>query len=724
MSDSAAVSTWSGDPSEFESFVIARRWFEKALKPSERTQAAPKIWARLTGPAKAVVKHLDPDEFASDEGLQRLLTVLRTSPLQQLPVPDSFKRLDVWHHLKRGQQESIPELLVREEDLFVQLQQALKRARQDRNLLSHADLVRDPVARPPPSTPSQSPINLTGSRYADRIPPDAPQEARDRAPGGDASTSFEDAEQSRGWTRKQQVWWNEDAGYDQSHEDHWIEEWPYDDWYGDPGHDEEAFWHAWPGHDEEWMEDSPWSEWPPDELPGSGKGFGKGFKGKSKKGKGYGKPIQFHSLTVPLFPLHVYFKEQVQGCRVIIDTGASENAVGSTALQRMLEASGLDHEVTTADRPVFRFGNGLQAQAKRRVDLKGTSLGSISFYVLGNEAHQTPPLMGGKTLRELKAMLAYERNLFLYQAPHEETWEIFGPDSLGMDKSKQPCAVDDPRALSSFPCFGEHKPKMRQNQYASWMTCQACGLRTSYVSKRDFEGDSRHMGPHPHLISAALEQLRQTMPASQVSEKMNGKVMELKGIQLQQGLTNTQAINMTFPEYCRRMGISMKSNPTSPAREKSPASPAPKAKIHPTAAGLPIPQTELLKMAAAKFLESLDPEEISEFVTGQKTKEEILASRRTIKKFQKEPKEEVMGAISIASSEEEPDPRRSRMHPESHRATLVLTEELARKGSQCDEDWPRHHVHYAHYEHYEHIGTFWYHTTWLSKRAHRLCHPV
>ena len=64
------------------------------------------------------------------------------------------------------------------------------------------------------------------------------------------------------------------------------------------------------------------------------------------------------------------------------------------------------------------------------------------------------------------------------------------------------------------------------------------------------------------------------------------------------------------------------------------------------------------------------------------------------------------------------------MHQESHRATLVLTEELARKGSQCDEDWPRHYVHHAHYEHYERIGTFGYHTTWPSKRAHRLCHPV
>ena len=80
-----------------------------------------------------MVKHLDPDELEAGDGLQRLLEVLRKSPLQQLLVPDMFKRLDAGHHLQRQANETIPELLVREKDLFVQLQQSSVRARQDRN---------------------------------------------------------------------------------------------------------------------------------------------------------------------------------------------------------------------------------------------------------------------------------------------------------------------------------------------------------------------------------------------------------------------------------------------------------------------------------------------------------------------------------------------------------------------------------------------------------------
>ena len=126
------VPTWDGDASSFESFVIACRWFQKSLKDSEQKQAASKIWQRLQGPAKAVVKHLSPEDYEDIGGLQRLLDVLRQSPLQQLPIPDSFSRLEAWHHLRRQDRESIPELLIREEDLFTQLQQALQRARKDR----------------------------------------------------------------------------------------------------------------------------------------------------------------------------------------------------------------------------------------------------------------------------------------------------------------------------------------------------------------------------------------------------------------------------------------------------------------------------------------------------------------------------------------------------------------------------------------------------------------
>ena len=160
------VPTWNGDASSFEGFCIACRWYQKSLKENEKKQAASRVWQRLDGPAKAVVRHLDPDLYEDETGLQRLLQVLRQSPLQQLPIPDSFSRLEAWHHLKRGSRESIPELLVREEDLFQQLQQALVRARSDRKekLPTQTEAApSSPVHRvDPPSTPSRSPVGARG----------------------------------------------------------------------------------------------------------------------------------------------------------------------------------------------------------------------------------------------------------------------------------------------------------------------------------------------------------------------------------------------------------------------------------------------------------------------------------------------------------------------------------------------------------------------------------
>ena len=94
--DTNDVPTWSSDPSDFESFVTSCRWYEASLKDTEKKLAAPKIWQRPSGSAKSVVRHLDPTEFGRENGLIRLLEVLRSSPLQRLPVPDSFQRLERW----------------------------------------------------------------------------------------------------------------------------------------------------------------------------------------------------------------------------------------------------------------------------------------------------------------------------------------------------------------------------------------------------------------------------------------------------------------------------------------------------------------------------------------------------------------------------------------------------------------------------------------------------
>ena len=128
------------------------------LKPTERSLAASRVWQRLDGAAKSVVRHLAPNDFDSATGLTKLLDILRASPLQQLPIPDSFGRLEKWSSLRRGPQESIPQLLVREEERFVELQQALKRARAERVKTTATSTSTGPEREmTPPISPSRSP---------------------------------------------------------------------------------------------------------------------------------------------------------------------------------------------------------------------------------------------------------------------------------------------------------------------------------------------------------------------------------------------------------------------------------------------------------------------------------------------------------------------------------------------------------------------------------------
>ena len=160
------VPTWDGDPASFEAFVTACKWYASSLKESERKLAASRVWQRLRGAAKSVVKHLDPADYDSLTGLDRLIEVLRASPLQRLPVPDSFSRLEKWSNMKRLQNEIIPQLLVREEEPFTELQQGLQRARTERAKMSTTG-VGTSRERDPPTSPSRSPTSPQGAQPAD-----------------------------------------------------------------------------------------------------------------------------------------------------------------------------------------------------------------------------------------------------------------------------------------------------------------------------------------------------------------------------------------------------------------------------------------------------------------------------------------------------------------------------------------------------------------------------
>eukprot|EP00435_Cladocopium_sp_Y103_P014196 s1673_g3.t1 len=159
MADKAAIPAWNGDPTTFEEYATAAKWFERGTKSSERNLVVARLWGQLSGAAKSVVRYLEPEQYEGEDGLRQFLDVLRASPLQQLPIPDSFARLEKWHGLKRGDKESIAELIVKEEQLFTELQQSLTRARKDRMGVTGeaASSPQRTGLRNPPSTPSQSP---------------------------------------------------------------------------------------------------------------------------------------------------------------------------------------------------------------------------------------------------------------------------------------------------------------------------------------------------------------------------------------------------------------------------------------------------------------------------------------------------------------------------------------------------------------------------------------
>ena len=164
------VPIWDGDPASFETFCTSCRWYAHGLKESERKLAAPRVWQKLHGAAKSVVRHLDPKEFDRDGGLDRLLEILRSSPLQKLPIPDSFQRLERWSQLRRGQSETIPTLLVREEELFTDLQNSLQRARLERHKIEKTSTGVGARQRDPSESPSRSPMGAAG------LPPEDEEE--------------------------------------------------------------------------------------------------------------------------------------------------------------------------------------------------------------------------------------------------------------------------------------------------------------------------------------------------------------------------------------------------------------------------------------------------------------------------------------------------------------------------------------------------------------------
>ena len=83
------VPVWNGDILTLRDYETAALWFRAGLKPGEQERAVARLWANLQGPAKGVARTCKPQDFEDARGVERLLSILRDSPLALMPVPDA-----------------------------------------------------------------------------------------------------------------------------------------------------------------------------------------------------------------------------------------------------------------------------------------------------------------------------------------------------------------------------------------------------------------------------------------------------------------------------------------------------------------------------------------------------------------------------------------------------------------------------------------------------------
>ncbi|CAK0832874.1 unnamed protein product [Prorocentrum cordatum] len=127
-----AIPEWDGDPGRWRHFETAVKWFPRTLKRQDRDLAANRIIGRMlqskTIAIRTFATTLDPDRYENPNGHLLLLDDLRNSPLGKLPIPDAAHKIKHYYKdFKRRKGETVGALLIREQDCYSEMVQALER---------------------------------------------------------------------------------------------------------------------------------------------------------------------------------------------------------------------------------------------------------------------------------------------------------------------------------------------------------------------------------------------------------------------------------------------------------------------------------------------------------------------------------------------------------------------------------------------------------------------
>ena len=202
----------------------------------------------------------------------------------------------------------------------------------------------------------------------------------------------------------------------------------------------------------------------------------------------------------------------------MIDTGASESAVGSASLQKLLHYGQFAYSVHVDDRPIFRFGNGLKMQAMSRVDIEGTAIGQVSFTFWWNSSGYTTSARIQGAFHQ-RAHISYANSTLIFEAgPWDGTENsIFcsshrDPSNMAHDTGPAgECTHDgnDNFMIQSLPTFSSSTASTCEN--VSEVSCGEVFLPL-YVMSTSCKSTSS-LPDRLQLLAQRLHQLRGHQPS-------------------------------------------------------------------------------------------------------------------------------------------------------------------------------------------------------------------
>lgn len=120
-----SIPIWDGNPRGWRRYQREVLWYCMGQKKHARKLLAPRLIAKLTGPARLLAMSWNQGDFTGKQGVAVLLKKLAASPLVRKNLPNTQAIMNQYFNYKRMPGETIANYLVRESLYYEEFTESL-----------------------------------------------------------------------------------------------------------------------------------------------------------------------------------------------------------------------------------------------------------------------------------------------------------------------------------------------------------------------------------------------------------------------------------------------------------------------------------------------------------------------------------------------------------------------------------------------------------------------